>query len=79
MTAIEESETGVRVTVNGEEEYVGTMLVGADGVHSTVRKAMWRMAEEREPGCFQGDQEDCKHNLPPFDHNQSLPRGPGTR
>lgn len=69
VTAIEESETGVRVTANGEEGFIGDMLVGADGVHSAVRKAMWHMGKQREPGCFEGDQEDGKH-----DHSLDLHR-----
>jgi len=35
--------------VNGST-YSVSILVGADGIHSTVRKEMWRIADEIEPG-----------------------------
>jgi 2-polyprenyl-6-methoxyphenol hydroxylase-like FAD-dependent oxidoreductase len=41
---IEESDDGVSVTTSDGDTFSGDMLVGADGVHSIVREAMWRNA-----------------------------------
>ncbi|PSN75601.1 FAD binding domain-containing protein [Corynespora cassiicola Philippines] len=40
----------VKVTTKDGSEFVGDILVGADGVHSTVREEMWRLADQLEPG-----------------------------
>ncbi|KAB2573212.1 Monooxygenase FAD-binding protein [Lasiodiplodia theobromae] len=41
-----------RVLVHAEDgtTFEGQIVVGADGVHSSVRKEMWRNAEEQDPG-----------------------------
>ncbi|KAK7057609.1 monooxygenase FAD-binding protein [Favolaschia claudopus] len=43
---------GVQVTMADGSTYVGDILVGADGVHSTVRQEMWRLGEQLAPGRF---------------------------
>ncbi|KAK8014804.1 FAD binding domain protein [Apiospora arundinis] len=43
---------GVRVHCKDGTEYSGTIVVGADGVHSVVRSAMRDLAAELEPGYF---------------------------
>lgn len=40
----------VKVMTQAGSEFVGDILVGADGVHSNVRKEMWRLADQLEPG-----------------------------
>jgi 2-polyprenyl-6-methoxyphenol hydroxylase-like FAD-dependent oxidoreductase len=45
----EECQDGVKVSCNDGTFYEGQVLVGADGVHSTVRREMWRVAEGRIP------------------------------
>jgi 2-polyprenyl-6-methoxyphenol hydroxylase-like FAD-dependent oxidoreductase len=30
--------------------FKGDLIVGADGIHSTVRREMWRIANDVEPG-----------------------------
>ncbi|KAJ6489681.1 FAD binding domain-containing protein [Mycena vitilis] len=43
---------GVQVTTQDGSIYSGDILVGADGVHSTIRKEMWRLGDELSPGRF---------------------------
>ncbi|KAJ6497585.1 FAD binding domain-containing protein [Mycena sanguinolenta] len=50
---------GVQVTTKDGATYTGDILVGADGVHSTIRKEMWRLGDELSPGRFpQADRND---------------------
>lgn len=42
--------SGVRVETADGDLFTGDILVGADGVHSTVRDRMWRLADTLEPG-----------------------------
>lgn len=58
---IEMEENGpVRVYAQDGSVYQGDIVVGADGVHSTVRREMWRIANESCPGTFAPDEEACK-------------------
>ncbi|VUC23749.1 unnamed protein product [Clonostachys rosea] len=43
---------GVEVKTADGQIHTGTMLVGADGVHSRVREEMHHLAEDTEPGYF---------------------------
>jgi 2-polyprenyl-6-methoxyphenol hydroxylase-like FAD-dependent oxidoreductase len=43
---------GVQVTTKDGSTYTGDILVGADGVHSTIREEMWRLGDELSPGRF---------------------------
>ena len=43
-------EDGVVVKTSDGASYYGDILIGADGIHSTVRNEMWRMANESQPG-----------------------------
>ncbi|KAL2684482.1 hypothetical protein Neosp_005560 [[Neocosmospora] mangrovei] len=47
---------GVEVTTSKGEVYRGDVLVGADGIHSTVREEMWRIGNELSPGYFPVDE-----------------------
>ncbi|KAK0664378.1 FAD-dependent monooxygenase andE [Lasiodiplodia hormozganensis] len=52
-------ETGVQVTTKDGSTYTGDILVGADGIHSTVRKEMWRLGDKLSPAYFpKSDQTD---------------------
>lgn len=44
VAKIDMSDTGVKVTTTDGDTFSGDILVGADGVHSVVREAMWRYA-----------------------------------
>lgn len=40
--------------------YSGDVLAGGDGIHSAVRKEMWRLGSELKPGYFPEDEWSCK-------------------
>ena len=47
------------VTCEDGSKYTGDILVGCDGVHSIVRKEMWRIADKEEPGKIPISDKDC--------------------
>lgn len=47
---VEHLDQGVKVETQGGRVITGSVLVGADGVHSRVRQEMWRIAESEVPG-----------------------------
>ncbi|CAI4212079.1 unnamed protein product [Parascedosporium putredinis] len=49
---------GVEVRTTTGVSYRGSVVVGADGVHSATRKEMVRLAHERAPGYFPVGEED---------------------
>ncbi|KAK6210531.1 putative secondary metabolism biosynthetic enzyme [Pestalotiopsis sp. IQ-011] len=53
---LDESENGVRVVTKDGSSYEGDILIGADGVHSAVRKEMHRLAHISSPGYFDKDE-----------------------
>ncbi|KAI4653707.1 hypothetical protein J4E93_001474 [Alternaria ventricosa] len=50
LERIEQTDTGVRVHLADGSIEEGDMVIGADGVHSHVRKLMWDYADKFEPG-----------------------------
>lgn len=52
VTKVEQTAEGVLVTTDDGSTFHGELLVGADGVHSMVRREMWRLADHDSPGCF---------------------------
>lgn len=42
-------QDGVVTTEDGSK-FRGDIIVGADGIHSTTRAEMWRIAREEQPG-----------------------------
>lgn len=56
VVSVINSEDCVEVKTDDGCSYTGDILVGADGIYSTVRKEMWRIANEAEPGWT--DEED---------------------
>ncbi|KKY16639.1 putative monooxygenase fad-binding protein [Diplodia seriata] len=58
---IEDYEGRVLVHTEDGTTFEGQITVGADGVHSTVRKEMWRNADEKDPGAI--PTEDRQGNL----------------
>lgn len=49
------------VTCEDGSKYSGDILVGCDGVHSIVRREMWRITDKEEPGKIPGSDKDCKY------------------
>lgn len=50
VTKVEIDDAGVTVETAGGNTYQGDILVGADGIHSTVREQMWKIANKISPG-----------------------------
>ncbi|KAF2992994.1 hypothetical protein E8E13_000981 [Curvularia kusanoi] len=49
---VDQTPEQVLVTTDDGNLFCGDVLVGADGIHSTVRREMWRLADEHDPGLF---------------------------
>ncbi|KAK6206840.1 FAD binding domain-containing protein [Colletotrichum tabaci] len=56
VTGVEVTAVGVQVQTQEGCTYAGDFLIGADGVHSTIRKEMWRLANQMSPGIFSPDE-----------------------
>ncbi|KAH8646226.1 hypothetical protein BX600DRAFT_157932 [Xylariales sp. PMI_506] len=54
---VEITDSGVEVTTTSGAKFKGDIVVGADGVHSAVRKEMRRIANKISPEYFVGDEE----------------------
>lgn len=52
---IEHEEEKVTVHTQDGSTYTGDFVVGADGIHSTVRKEMWKTAQEKKSNLFDCD------------------------
>ncbi|KAF5632679.1 zeaxanthin epoxidase chloroplastic [Fusarium sp. NRRL 52700] len=53
VVSVLELDNGIQVTTDKGKVFKGDILVGADGIYSTVRKEMWRIAS---PGYFPTDE-----------------------
>ena len=56
VRTVELLDQGVKVTTSNGGIIKGDILVGADGVHSTVRQEMVRLADQMAPGTFPPDE-----------------------
>jgi 2-polyprenyl-6-methoxyphenol hydroxylase-like FAD-dependent oxidoreductase len=52
LEKIDLHENGVTATMADGSRFSGDFLVGCDGIHSTTRSEMWRLAESKVPGYF---------------------------
>ena len=50
------TSSGVSIQTQDGDTFAGDIIVGGDGIHSTVRKEMWRIADEVSPGFFPEDE-----------------------
>lgn len=50
VTAVETSDSGATVTTSNGSVYRGGLVVGADGVHSIVRREIWRASKKLSSG-----------------------------
>ena len=60
VVSIENHPWHVSVTTKTGEKFTGSLLVGADGIHSTVRQEMWKEAQKEDPEWFDANEEDGK-------------------
>ncbi|KAL6703175.1 hypothetical protein ACN47E_010168 [Coniothyrium glycines] len=58
VKSVEHGSDCVRVVTSDGASYSGEVLVGADGVHSTVRQEIRRLAREKGEKCFSPDELD---------------------
>ena len=65
---VEMTDSGVVVTTSDKCSYKGDILVGADGIHSSVRGEMWRIANEKSPGWIPSNEHSGEY------HNDSVNR-----
>ncbi|KAJ4993560.1 FAD binding domain protein [Stagonosporopsis vannaccii] len=52
IAKIKQSTGKVEVVTENGDTFHGDVLIGADGIHSTVRREMWRLADQETPGYF---------------------------
>ncbi|KAL4940629.1 hypothetical protein BDV06DRAFT_230222 [Aspergillus oleicola] len=50
VSEVQSSESSARVITENGTVYEGDIVMGADGVHSLVRREMWRLADLKQPG-----------------------------
>jgi FAD dependent monooxygenase len=62
VKSVNETEDGVRVTFQDGSFEEGDIVVGADGVHSIVRNAMWEMASKLSPELIPSSERNCKNS-----------------
>lgn len=60
VSSIELIDGGVLVHTKDGSVYEGDIVVGADGIHSTVRQEMWRIGHQQSPGYFSQDEHSSK-------------------
>ncbi|KAI1638478.1 FAD binding domain protein [Biscogniauxia mediterranea] len=58
VTRVDHVDGGVQVTTKDGQKVKGTLVMGVDGVHSTVRAEMMRIGNELQPGYFSPGEPD---------------------
>jgi 2-polyprenyl-6-methoxyphenol hydroxylase-like FAD-dependent oxidoreductase len=56
VESVDLTDDGVIVKTSDNSIFEGDILVGADGIHSTVRQEMWRIANKLSPGWIPSDE-----------------------
>jgi 2-polyprenyl-6-methoxyphenol hydroxylase-like FAD-dependent oxidoreductase len=49
VVMIESDDFGATVTTKNGKQFEGDMIVGADGINSTVRRSLWKSIESKDP------------------------------
>lgn len=75
MSSVQHTTDGVSVTTASGSVFTGYGLVGADGVHSTIRSEMWRLADEEQPGLLAKDDRTCEYSFSVADAEHGLTQG----
>lgn len=58
-----DNEDGAYVELQDGSVEKGDLVVGCDGVHSTVREAMWTIANKTIPGFISSKEKESKFGL----------------
>jgi 2-polyprenyl-6-methoxyphenol hydroxylase-like FAD-dependent oxidoreductase len=61
VTRVSHEKDGVKVVTKTGAVFEGSMVVGADGIHSSIRKEMWRIADREKPGSIPKAEQDGKY------------------
>lgn len=56
VQSVDMTKNGVVVKTTDGSSYHGDILVGADGIHSTIREEMWKIAHKKSPGWIAADE-----------------------
>lgn len=68
VVRIEHTKTGVQAYTKQGGTFAGQVLIGADGVHSTVRTEMWRIADLEQPGVLKAAEKTGQYSKPVRTH-----------
>lgn len=63
VATVKNTASHVTVTTQAGNSYTGDIVVGADGIHSTVRKQMWQEAQQTDPTCIDPSEEKGIHSF----------------
>lgn len=64
VTSIKHGSNFASVLCADGTEYVGDIIIGADGIHSRIRSEMQRLANESSPGLMDRDKKCKSPNVP---------------
>lgn len=61
VVTVQNGYSHVTVTTKTGNSYTGDMVVGADGIHSTVRQQMWQNAQATDPTWIDASEKQCMY------------------